>query len=369
MLAELIHPIAAMDYQEWEFRPRPSNGGPDTCLRKLAYQAYDAPQKDPHGRFLVVLDDSSWHEELVLQWLERTVFQIHSRQLRVACGTTLWRGLPQTIHGHIDGIVTDLFGIDRLLEIKAIEHFTFQRFADGAYPTNYFTQVVFYLVGLLALNPELREAILLIKNKNQSAFLEYRLRYHVDEDRLTILEMTHSNGTHTFPNQVFIGLYRQALSRFTVLETHRNAGTLPARPYEDQHNYHCDYCPFRKLCWDNFQRTPLTGQHPMRADLIPLAEEYLELDEKLGPLEKRWEELRSLFRVELHARGVQGLYGGGFTINATVSSQQRTDESLLPKDLVLRSKRAVPIEKLKIQRVHAPPTSKTTDKAPTLLAS
>lgn len=352
MLAELIHPIAAMDHQEWEFRPRPSNGGPDTCLRKLAYQAYDAPQKDPHGRFLVVMDDSSWHEELVVQWLERTVFHLHSRQLRIACGTTIWKGRPQTIHGQIDGIITDLFGVDRLLEIKAIEHFTFQRYSDGTYPTNYFTQVVLYFKGVLALNPELREALLLIKNKNQSAFLEYRLRYHPDEDRLTVVELTHSNGTHTFPNQDFIGLYRQALARFAVLETHRDAGSLPLRPYEDQHNFHCDYCPFRKLCWEGVQRIPLTGQRPMRADLIALAKEYVDLDERLGPLEKRWKEIRKQFQVELRALGVQRLYGGGYTVNVTVSTQQRTDESLLPQDLIARSKRAVPMERLDIRGSH-----------------
>ena len=159
MLAELIHPIAAMDHREWEFRPRPSNGGPDTCLRKLTYQAFEAPQKDQHGHFLVVLDDSSWHEKLVVQWLERTVFHIHSRQLRIACGTTIWKGQTQTINGQIDGIVIDLFAVDHLLEIKAIEHFTFQRYENGAYPTNYFTQVVFDITGVLTLNPERREAL------------------------------------------------------------------------------------------------------------------------------------------------------------------------------------------------------------------
>ncbi|MBY0247402.1 MAG: hypothetical protein K2Q17_07030 [Nitrospiraceae bacterium] len=369
MLAELIHPIAAMDHEEWEFRPRPSNGGPDTCLRKMAYQAYDAPQKDPHGRFLVVLDDSSWHEELVLQWLERTVFHIHSRQLRIACGTTIWKGQPQTINGQIDGIVTDLFGVDRLLEIKAIEHFTFQRYADGAYPTNYFTQVVFYINGVLTLTPDLREALLLIKNKNQSAFLEYRLRYHPEEDRLTVVEITHSNGTHTFPNQEFIGLYRQALTRFAVLETHREAGSLPIRPYENARNFHCDYCPFKKMCWEGMTRIPLAGQRPMRAELIPLAQEFIELDEKLGPLEKRWKDIKQLFQLELRANGVQNLYGGGYTVNSSVSSQNRLDESLLPKELVARSKRATPTERISIKQVQSATTHTAVPDAPTSLAS
>ena len=369
MLAELIHPIAAMDHREWEFRPRPSNGGPDTCLRKLTYQAFEAPQKNQHGRFLVVLDDSSWHEELVVQWLERTVFHLHSRQLRIACGTTIWKGQRQTINGQIDGIITDLFGTDRLLEIKAIEHFTFQRYEDGTYPTNYFTQVVFYIVGVLTLNPELREALLLIKNKNQSAFLEYRLRYHPEEDRLTVVEITHSNGTHTFPNQEFIGLYRQALARFAVLETHREAGSLPIRPYIDANNFHCDYCPFRKLCWEGFTRIPLAGQQPMRAELIPLTQEFVDIDERLGPLEKRWTAIKQQFQLELRATGRQSLYGGGYAVDSTVSSQNRLDESLLPTALVARSKRPRPTERISIRKIQTTQNVESAADTPTALAS
>lgn len=134
MLAELIHPLAAMGAQEWPYRPRPSSAGPNQCVRKLVYHALEFPRRQAHGRFLVVLDDSSWHEELTLNWIEQSAFQLRDRQTEVICGETVFAGEPYTILGHIDGIVTDLLGIDRLLEHKAIEHFIFQRYAEGDYP-------------------------------------------------------------------------------------------------------------------------------------------------------------------------------------------------------------------------------------------
>lgn len=73
-LAELIHPIAAMGCEEWPYRPHPSKAGPEICSRKLSYQANEIAGKDPHGRFLVVLDDATWHEELVLNWSRKRPF-------------------------------------------------------------------------------------------------------------------------------------------------------------------------------------------------------------------------------------------------------------------------------------------------------
>lgn len=363
MLAELIHPIAAMEYNDWPFRPRPSNAGPEHCLRKLGYQMFDAPQKDPHGRFLVVMDDSSWHEELVIQWLEKSVFQVHSRQLKVHCATTRWNNTDHPINGAIDGIVTDLLNVDRLLEIKAIEHFSFERYAQGAYPANYLTQITLYVRGVQQLNPEIDEALLLIKNKNQSAFLEYRLRYQADQDRLTVIELTHSNGTHTFPNQEFIGLYQQAMVQFERLETHRQLGTLADRPYENADNYHCDYCPFRKLCWEGVQRPTVEGTQPMRPELIPLIREFLALNHELGEKEKRHKTLKTQFKAELITQGVQKLIGpDGLFLSLTQSSQTRLDESLLPQALVARSKVPRPMEKLDVKQLQPTPTRQKTTK-------
>lgn len=353
MLAEIIHPIAAMNFNEWPYHPRPSNAGPDHCLRKLAFHAADVKGRDPGGRFLVVLDDSSWHEELVVNWLEQSVFQVHSRQLRITCGRTVWNGEPFDITGSIDGIVTDLLGVDRLLECKAIEHFTFMRYVSGeTLPTNYFTQCVLYFPGVQDLNPDITECLLLIKNKNQSAFLEYRLRYDRTMDRLTLLEITTSSGERSFPNLEFIGLYRQAMARFEQIEAHRANDTLPARPYANPENFHCSYCPYRILCWDGYVRPPLEGTIPLREDLVPQIKEYLTLNEEVKPKQKRLEELKQLFKLELTTVQAKTAVGHGYVLNIAESSQNRLDESLLPADLVKRSKVPVPMQKLTVYRAH-----------------
>lgn len=337
MIAELIHPIAAMQYEEWPFKPRPSNAGPDHCQRKLAYQLHDAPHRDPGGRFLVVLDDSSWHEELIIQWIEKSVYQVHSRQLRVQCDTVQWKGQPFQIEGNIDGILTNLFGKDVLLECKAIEHFTFTRYHDGAYPLNYFTQVIFYLVGVRRLNPDIEEALLLIKNKNQSAFLEYRLTYDAETDVLTVVEVTHSSGTRSFPNQSFIGLRKQALQQYAQLEEHRIHGTLPVRPYADDDNYHCGYCPFRARCWAQVLALPTHPRMRIREDLVPLLKEYQELAPKRASIEKRYKELKQLFQLELTSHHTNEAIGHGYLIRNKHKIVNRLQKDLLPKPLVERS--------------------------------
>ena len=353
MLAEIIHPIAAMNYDEWPYHPRPSNSGPDHCLRKLAFHAADVKGRDPGGRFLVVLDDSSWHEELVVNWIEQSVFHVHSRQLRITCGRTIWNEQAFEITGAIDGIVTDLLSVDRLLECKAIEHFTFMRYVSGeTLPTNYFSQCVLYLAGVQALNPEIDECLLLIKNKNQSAFLEYRLRYDRTTDRLTLLEMTTSSGERSFPNLEFIGLYSQAMARFEQIEAHRANGTLPERPYADPENYHCGYCPYRTFCWEGYVRPPLEDTISLREDLVPLVQEYLSLEQEVKPKEKRLKELKQLFKLELNTLHAQTAAGHGYVLNMTESSQDRLDESLLPTALVQRSRVPVPVQKLTVYRAH-----------------
>ncbi|ALA58001.1 hypothetical protein [Nitrospira moscoviensis] len=356
MLAELIHPLAAMGAQNWPYRPRPSSAGPNHCLRKLVYHAREFPRKQAHGRFLVVLDDSSWHEELTLNWIEQSAFQLRDRQTEVICGETIFQGEPYTILGHIDGIVTDLLGIDRLLEHKAIEHFTFQRYAEGDYPLDYFAQVCFYLHGISTLNPDIDEALLLIKNKNQSAYLEYRLRYDLPNDRLTVVEVVHSNGERSFLKQEVIGLYQQALARFTQVEQYRVDQTLPDRPYDDDSDYHCQYCPYSRLCWEGHVAPALTNTVALSTEMAALAAEYLELEGRIKPLTKRFDQLKKLLKAGLKAeQAVEGA-GHGFVVRINQSTQTRHDVKLLPSYVQELAETTLPIEKLSVSRALAQQT-------------
>ncbi|MCE7975585.1 MAG: hypothetical protein DYH03_00130 [Nitrospira sp. NTP1] len=339
MLAELIHPLALMEHQEWEYRPRPSNAGPDHCIRKLTYHARHAPAKSPSGRFLVVLDDSTWHEELVLNWIAKSTFHLHSQQLELTCATTTFQGQPFPIKGHIDGVITDLLGIDRLLELKAVEHFTFTRYAEGNYPTNYLVQVVFYLVGLAALNPHIDEALLLIKNKNQSAFLEYRVRYDRENDHLTVLEITHSTGTRVYPHQDFVGLYQEALRRFEEVEQYRDQDALPPRPYPNDDNFHCAYCPYQ-FCWEGVDQVPIEGIAELRTGLVPAVEEYLNLQTELAaltPKQKRLDALKQQFKLELRTEGITRAEGHGYYIASSPYEQSKLDQTKLSKATIERA--------------------------------
>jgi hypothetical protein len=351
MLAELIHPLAAMGAQDWPYRPRPSSAGPNQCVRKLVYHAREFPRTQVHGRFLVVLDDSSWHEELTLNWIEQSAFQLRDRQTEVICGETVFEGETYTILGHIDGIVTDLFGIDRLLEHKAIEHFTFQRYAEGDYPFDYFAQVCFYLHGITKLNPDINEALLLIKNKNQSAYLEYRLHYDLPNDRLNVVEVVHSNGERSFPKQDVIGLYQQALARFAQIEQHRADQTLPDRPYEDDSNYHCQYCPYSRLCWEGHMAPPLTNTVLLSPDMAALAAEYLDLDARIKPLNKRFDQVKKLLKAGLKTQQAIEAEGHGFIVRINQSTQTRHDVKLLPSYVQELAETTLPIEKLSVNRV------------------
>lgn len=163
MLAELIEKIAGFEVKESSYYPRPSLAGPERCLRQLVYMARGVPSKKKEDRFHLVLDDSSWHEELTLDWLRKSAFKVHSEQLEVECGNVIWQGQPFTLKGHIDAIVTDLMGKDYLLEHKAINHFSFQKYLEKQYPIDYLTQCCLYIVGLQKLNPEIKDGILLIK--------------------------------------------------------------------------------------------------------------------------------------------------------------------------------------------------------------
>jgi hypothetical protein len=168
MLAEVILKSLGFEKERWPYSPRPSSAGPERCLRELCYWALGFKGKPQSDRSLARMDDSSWHEQLTMDLIRKTAFRLHSEQMAVECGQVIRNGKPFTIKGRIDGLVTDLLGVDRLLEHKAVDHFTFQRYTSEEFPLDYLSQVVLYLVGLVKIQTEIKEAILLFKNKNTS---------------------------------------------------------------------------------------------------------------------------------------------------------------------------------------------------------
>ena len=101
MLADVIIKVAGMEGKErGEYYPRPSLSGPERCIRQMVYWASGIKEDKKMGdRFQMTIDDSSWHETLTGDWLQKTAFKLHSEQMEVE--TPVGKG-------HIDGILTDI---------------------------------------------------------------------------------------------------------------------------------------------------------------------------------------------------------------------------------------------------------------------
>ena len=70
---------------------------------------------------------------------------------------------PPMKRGRIDAIFTDIFKMDRLLEIKSSNHFSFQRFWNGELPIDNLTQMAIYIDAIQRkLNPEIKECLLVV---------------------------------------------------------------------------------------------------------------------------------------------------------------------------------------------------------------
>ncbi len=278
MLAELLHPLAKMmhaDEEEQAYRPRPSLAGPARCIRQMVYLKMGQPvDHSLSGRAFHIFNDGNWHEELTFDWLQNSAYKIHSRQMMVSI-PGLWSFLPpepmiecvvctkanghptcfsqRDLHGHIDGLATDLLGTDFLVEHKGINHFSFEKYwrADE-YPEDYLTQLALYLRALQLVNPDLHEGLLLIKNKMTSGFIEYRAGYDTLADTLTVTRLTRHTGEFQVVQEARPTITALAVKKFADVDTMAAHRSLPARPYEED-DWQCRYCPFSQTCWGSYK--------------------------------------------------------------------------------------------------------------------
>ncbi len=344
MLADLLIKIAGMTAKpEAEYRPRPSSAGPERCLRQLVYKALGTPGKPTGDRFIMVLDDSSWHEELTADWIRKSAFQLLDQQREVVCGTTIHRGKPYEVAGHIDGLIRDLGGVDRLWEHKAVNHFSFERMLKGEYPLDYLTQCVLYLTGL-----KLKEAVLLVKNKNTSAYLEYLMSYDGGGDVLTILHVMGSDGTYLSGPVEIPGLYANAFKRFEIVEAYRANGELPPRQYDRTSDWQCSYCQYSEVCYEGYEQEFSPDAVPLEGAALAAAEEYKEVAATLNSLEKRKESLRKVLKDYLISKSAAKARGNGTLVSLSFQKRKATDTKLIPPDVLAAAQTNKTIEVLKV---------------------
>jgi hypothetical protein len=141
----------------------------------MAYHALGYPEgKMIADRAILVMEDSSWHEELTGDALARTAFKLHSQQMGVDCADLpfdnkhychICKKEVDGLHGHIDGIITDMLNNEHLFEHKALNRFGFEEILKRQWPLDYFTQGVQYLNGARKINPAIQKLIVCVKCK------------------------------------------------------------------------------------------------------------------------------------------------------------------------------------------------------------
>jgi hypothetical protein len=340
MIAELLYKLAEQfpTEESHPYHPRPSLAGPERCIRQLDYYAQDFPRKPFPGRFMTILEDSTIHEMLIKDWIQRSAFQIHSEQMKVKCGQVD----GQDMNGAIDGLITDILNIDRLLEIKAISHFGFQDIWNGHLPLDYITQTCLYLRGLKEVNPEISEALLFIKNKNQSQYLEILIHYDLVETDIALLkEMVLSTGEKKELNVVINQVTQSAIKRFEEVELYKRAKTFHERPYERDH-WRCQYCPYGELCWstyeDEFEKREIDAQLP--EEFATTCKYYLETKMHIKEMEDEGDKLKVQIKETLKQANARKAEAGNYIISNRLQSKKSIDYNKIPP-LILEAARQI----------------------------
>jgi len=249
MLADILLKVAGMTAEDQhQYYPRPSMSGPERCIRQMTYHAMGlTPDKQLADRMVLVFDDGHWHEELTNDWIRKTAYQLHSEQMVVDVR-------PPMKTGSIDGIITDMAGLDWLFDHKAMNHFTFQRYWTGEeLPVDYFTQLAIYADGIQrTANPDLKNILLLVKNKNTAQYMEFQCYYEGLIDRLTVIRRVNSDGDFAEIGVIYEYIVQETVNKFYRVAAYARKKILPKRPYAPDH-WRCNYCRWNETCYKDYQ--------------------------------------------------------------------------------------------------------------------
>ena len=282
MLANILLKIAGEENKDSEhvYFPRPSMSGTEKCIRQSVFHSMGVPiDMQYNDRMYLVFDDGHWHEELTNDWIRKTAFQLHSEQMPldiikipfIKAGKVRWcqhcnKNVPTDIlHGHIDGIITTPLGDDVLFDHKAINHFTFIAFLEaGELPLDYFSQLALYAYGIQkTANPDLKDILLLIKNKNTAQYMEFVCHYDCKTDVFHILERSGSEGTFVKIDYKIKNIVKNSMQRFIEVDKWTKKKTLPKRQYYQDH-WRCAYCRWSVSCWAGY-----TGEKKLSSGKFP----------------------------------------------------------------------------------------------------
>lgn len=347
MLADILHKIAGQFQDEpHKWYPRPSLAGPERCLRQMTYWAQGTESKPLPGRTLHVFDDGTFHEELSADWIRKSAFTLHSEQMKIQVEE---KGLKLT--GHIDGIITDMMGIDRLWEHKAINCYTFERIWNGDLPLDYITQVSLYIRGLQEVNPEIIEGLLLIKNKNTAQFLELLVCYDPEADKATVIEVVKSTGERKDIGEEIPDATHIAFEKFLAVQKHVEAGTLPERQYERDH-WRCNYCGYSDECWAGYEEEfeKLTDDAELDQEITDLCGYYLEASLHAKEMKKEQDRLKDQIKRLLEEKGVRKGKAGPYLIERKLQRRESLKKEQVPQGIWETYKQTSEFEVLTIRK-------------------
>lgn len=408
MIAGLLMKVASMEAGEQDrqaYRIRPSGISVHhedewygRCPRAAVYDRLGFLPAPRPGRMVILLEDSSFAEHLTADWIRKTTYTLHSEQMGVDCmdieGITLpaWhcdichsesritRDLPvegctrclkpgYRLHGHIDGILQDLEGLERVYEHKAVNHFAFDRYWKGELPISYIVQPCIYLIGLKKLLVELKEILLVIKNKGSSQYLDYLIEYDQDKDVALIKEMEHSGYGKVTVNRELKGLVGSAVEEFQKTEWHYQASkelnkpVLPPRPFHFD-DWQCSYCPWGLPdgpCWSGYEAEfqKLESNSDLGEDFAGLMAREIYLAKQESEAKKAREELREKFkkitRDEMGIRSglAESPDGNKYTFELSLGKRKKTNWEKIPQDILREAQTEEFSETLRIREVRS----------------
>lgn len=319
MLTELIAKNAGDTQEHRRYYPSPSKVG--KCPRALTYHAIGIVPDPLPDRALLIFDDGHWHEELLKDHIRKTVFQLIE-----------WKGPKQRVHiatiagqdmtGELDGLLQDPMGAQWLLELKSINHFSFERLDADPLPEHR-RQVNLYLHGLLQAGLPIRKALILYKNKNTAAMKEFVIEY---DPALALAD---------------IALFAQVAGWAA-------AKTVPPRPYEPT-DWHCSYCPWQRTCWKGYvdEVGQLAADVALDEELATTARYYNELGAHIREQEKERDGLKTRLRAALQTAEARSGRAGEYLITLTAQERETVNKALVPPE----AKTTIMSERLTVKRL------------------
>lgn len=340
MLAEIILKIAGQfqEIEETAYYPRPSMSGKERCTRQMVYHGLNFPHDPLAGRAVMIFSDSSFHEDLTADWIRKSAYQLHSEQMKIKCTMP---GFSFALDGSIDGIVTDILSSDFLWEHKAINHFSWIKYWDGSLPYDNISQCCIYLRGLHEINPNINRAVLLMKNKNTAAYMEFVIFYNYDQDVAVIETATNSNGDIKEINETIPDAVKSCFEKFSYVNECITKQILPKRDYFIGDDWHCDYCAYGKTCWEGYKKEfqELKTNTMLPEEVETMIKYYKELGGQKSDIEKEYKELSEKVKATMKEIGAREGRAGQYIVKLVLIETDRIDkDKLTPAEIAKATK-------------------------------